>query len=228
VFDWMRTSGRGVAALLALSATVNLCLGFFNVALVAVVVHDRRALGGSAAGGRRGRHARRRHRDRSAGTARTAGAGHHARAVHAGGRVRDQRASPVAGRRGDRCGRFALAAVPLVSTAATTMLHERVPAAMHGRMFALRGGISRALDPIGAVVAGVVISMFAEPAMSAVARCDRTVGRVLATGDGRGAALVMIFVGLALAVIATAARSSASLRHWTDLDRLGTDPQVEA
>ncbi len=37
VFDWLRRSGRGIAALMALTATVNLCLGFFNVALVAVV-----------------------------------------------------------------------------------------------------------------------------------------------------------------------------------------------
>jgi MFS family permease len=116
----------------------------------------------------------------------------------------------------------ALAAVPLLSTASTTMLHERVPAAMHGRMFALRGGISRALDPVGSVVAGIVIAVFAEPAMSTDGVLRRTVGRVLATGDGRGAALVMILVAAALGIIAMAARSSAALRRLDEPRPAGT------
>jgi MFS family permease len=120
---------------------------------------------------------------------------------------------------------IALAAVPIVSSASSTMLHERVPAVMHGRMFALRGGISRSLDPIGAVVAGLAISVFAEPAMSPGGALDGSFGRVLTTGEGRGAALVMLLVGLALAVVATAAKASASLREldgprpvWPDRD----------
>jgi MFS family permease len=122
---------------------------------------------------------------------------------------------------------IALAAVPLVNSAASTMRHERVPAALQGRVFALRGGVSRSLDPIGAVVAGVAISVLAEPAMSPGGALDRTFGRVLATGDGRGAAIVMIFVGLALAMIAAAVRSSASLRHLDAPRPAGTDRQAD-
>jgi hypothetical protein len=63
--------------------------------------------------------------------------------------------------------------------------------------------------------------------MSPGGALDRTVGRLLATGDGRGAALVMIFVGLALAAIATAVRWSPSLRHLDAPRPASTDPQVE-
>jgi MFS family permease len=226
VFDWMRTSGRGVAALMTVSATVNLCLGFFNVALVAVVATiDEHwaglplAFGGIAmlgAGvliGQRGLPERRV-------PAITLGVF----VLAAGCAICGLRPSLAVVAIGAA---IALAAVPLVNSAASTMLHERVPAALQGRVFALRGGVSRSLDPIGAVVAGVAISVLAEPAMSPGGALDRTFGRVLATGDGRGAAIVMIFVGLALAMIAAAVRSSASLRHLDAPRPAGTDRQAD-
>jgi MFS family permease len=224
VFDWMRTSGHGVATLLALAATVNLCLGFFNVALVAVVatIDERWAglplavggismLGTGVVIGRRGLPDRRV-------PAITLGVS----MLAAGCAICGLRPSLAVVAFGAA---IALAAVPIVSSASSTMLHERVPAVMHGRMFALRGGISRSLDPIGAVVAGLAISVFAEPAMSPGGALDGSFGRVLTTGEGRGAALVMLLVGLALAVVATAAKASASLREldgprpvWPDRD----------
>jgi MFS transporter, DHA3 family, macrolide efflux protein len=227
VFDWMRGPGHGVAALLALSATVNLCLGFFNVALVAVVatIDEQWAgvplaaggvamLGAGIVIGRRGLPARRV-------PAITTGLF----MLAAGCAISGLRPSLAVVALGAA---VSLAAVPILNTASTTMLHERVPAAMHGRMFALRGGISRALDPIGSVVAGVVIAVLAEPAMSADGALHRTVGRVLATGDGRGAALVMLLVAAALGIIAMVARSSASLRRLDGPRPAGNTPQVEA
>ena len=212
VIDWMRASGRGIAALMAVSATVNLCLGFFNVALVAVVasidehwaglplaVGGSAMIGASVVIGQQGLPERRV-------PAITLGVF----MLAAGCAICGLRPSLAVVAIGSA---IALAAVPIVSSAASTMMHERVPAALQGRMFALRGGISRSLDPLGAVVAGIVISVIAEPAMSQGGALDRTFGRVLSTGDGRGAALVMIFVGLGLAVIAAAVRSSTSLRH---------------
>ena len=226
VFDWMRNSGRGVGALMAVSATVNLCLGFFNVALVAVVatidehwaglplaVGGIAMLGAGVVIGQRGLPERRV-------PAITLGVFMLAAGCAICG-IRPSLAVVAIG------AAIALAAVPIVSSAASTMVHERVPAALQGRMFALRGGISRSLDPLGAVVAGVVISVLAEPAMSPGGALDRSFGRVLATGDGRGAALVMIFVGLALTVIATAVRSSASLRLLDAPRPAGTNRQVE-
>jgi MFS family permease len=227
VFDWMRGSGRGVAVLLVLMSTVNLCLGFFNVALVAVVatIDERWAglplavgglsmLGASVVIGRRGLAARRL-------PAVTFGMF----MLAVGCAVCGLRPSLAVVALGTA---IALAGAPVLSSASTTMLHERVPAAMHGRMFALRGGIGRALDPIGSVVAGIVISVVAEPAMSPDGALHRSVGRVLATGDGRGAALVMIVVGFALASLAMVARSNASLDRLDEPRPAGDARQVEA
>jgi MFS transporter, DHA3 family, macrolide efflux protein len=212
VFEWMRGSGRGVAVLLALAALVNLGLGFFNVALVAVVVtiDEHRAglplaVGGvsmlcaGVAIGRRGLADRRV-------PAITLGV----TMLAAGCAICGLRPSLAAVAVGAA---IAMAGVPILSSAATTILHDRVPSQMHGRMFALRGGIGRSLDPIAAVVAGVVIARLAEPAMSPSGALAGSFGRVLDTGDGRGAALVMILVGLGLATIAVTTRSSGSLRE---------------
>jgi MFS family permease len=226
VIDWMRTSGRGVATLMAVSATVNLCLGFFNVALVAVVatIDEQWAgvplaaggiamIGASIVIGQRGLPERRV-------PAITLGLF----MLAAGCAICGLRPSLAVVAIGAA---IALAAVPIVSSAASTMLHERVPSSLQGRVFALRGGVSRSLDPLGAAAAGVVISVLAEPAMSPGGALERTFGRVLSTGDGRGAALVMIFVSVALAVIATAVRSTSSLRHLDTPLPTGVDRQVE-
>jgi MFS transporter, DHA3 family, macrolide efflux protein len=226
VFDWMRTSGRGIAVLLALMATVNLCLGFVNVALVAVVTTIDVALAGLplAVGGvsmlgvgvvigRRGLS------DRRTGAV-TLGLALLAVGCALCG-LRPSLALVALGTA------IAFAGVPILSTASTTMLHESVPAAMHARMFALRGGISRALDPIGSVVAGILISVVAEPAMSPGGALDGSFGRLLTTGDGRGAALVLVVVGPALGLIALAARSSGSLRRLDGPRPTGPDRTAE-
>ncbi|HSM66501.1 MAG TPA: MFS transporter [Ilumatobacteraceae bacterium] len=212
VVAWMRSSGRGVAVLLVLMATVNLCLGFFNVALVAVVATIDVALAGLplAVGGlsmlgvglvvgRRGLSDRRM-------PAVTLGVS----MLAVGCALCGLRPSLVLVALGTA---IALAGVPILSAASTTMLHEAVPSGMHARMFAVRGGISRALDPIGSVVAGVLISVLAEPAMSPGGSLGGSIGRLLSTGDGRGAALVLILVAPALGLVAWAAGSSASLRR---------------
>lgn len=233
VFDWMRGPGHGVAMLLALMALVNLCLGFFNVALVAVVstIDEQWAglplalgglsmLGAGVVIGRRGLADRRM-------PAVTLGL----MMLAAGCAVCALRPSLAVVALGTA---IALAGVPVLSSASTTMLHERVPAAIHGRMFALRGGVGRALDPIGAVVAGIAISTIAEPAMSRDGVLHRSVGRVLATGEGRGAALVMLVVALSLGMVAIVARSSASLRRLDegrpagDVRHVGVVQQVPA
>jgi MFS family permease len=224
VLDWMRGSGRGIAELIALMATVNLCLGFFNVALVANVasIDEEWAglplalgglsmLGAGIAIGRRGLSERRMPAVTIGVLMLAAGC-----AISA---VRPSLAIVAIGTA------IALAAVPILSAASTTIMHERVPAAMHGRMFALRGGVTRALDPIGSLVAGVAISVVAQPAMSPGGALENSAGRVLATGEGRGAALVSIGVALVLGLVAMVARSSTSLRHLDEPPSGAVDPQ---
>lgn len=95
----------------------------------------------------------------------------------------------------------ALGTVPAVSATLSTIYHERVPPQMQGRVFGLRAAVGRGLEPVGALLGGVVIAAVAEPGMADGALGARTIGRVIGTGADRGAAAVLAVVGLALVAV---------------------------
>ena len=198
MFDWLRGDGRPFVTLLAASAIVNFLLAFFNVSVL-VVATD---LGGTA---------------RAGVVLGAAGA-----AMVVGSLVSGRR-----GVGDDRVGTFArgillagggfflaslrpsllllivgvvvaLGSIPALNAAGSTLYHERVPSSMHGRMFGLRTAIGRSLEPVGAVVAGVLVARLAEPSMADDGALAGSVGVVLGVGPGRGAALVLGLVGLTL------------------------------
>lgn len=98
---------------------------------------------------------------------------------------------------------IALGMVPAVNAAVSTIYHEWVPPRMQGRVFGLRAVIGRGLEPLGSVTAGFVIAIVAEPAMEQGGLGADTIGRVIGTGEGRGAAAVLAAVGILLIVIGT-------------------------
>lgn len=97
---------------------------------------------------------------------------------------------------------IAMVSVPAVQAAVTTIFHERVPASMQGRVFGLRFAIGQSLGPVGSLVAGFAIASIAEPAMGSGAMGERSVGWLIGTGRERGAALLLLGVGLALVLLA--------------------------
>lgn len=102
----------------------------------------------------------------------------------------------------------ALATIPVVSAAVATLFHERVPAGMHGRVFATRAAISQSLGPVGSLGAGALIASFAEPAMEPGAWGAQTVGRLIGDGAERGPAFVIAMTGIVLALLALGLASS--------------------
>ena len=219
VWTWLRAHGRPLIGLLVVMAVVNFLLSFFNVALLVVATdlggtaRAGLALGaggiamivGSVAVGRRGVAPDR------------IGTFAHALVVAGTGcaiaAVRPHFALVVTGVF------IALVAVPAVNAAVATVYQERVPASMQGRVFGLRSAIGRALEPIGSVAAGVVVAHLAIPALRADGVLAGSVGEVIGVGPQRGAALVLLAIGLGLAVaggwlarswIRTALRESAT------------------
>jgi DHA3 family macrolide efflux protein-like MFS transporter len=226
---WLRTDGRPLMVLLFAMSVANFCFAFFNIATFALAT----SVGGTA----------------RSGLVFTCGGV----AMLAGSVVLGRRGVP------DRRGRaitaatlvaalgcvvgalrptlwvvilgavVTLAAVPVLSACAATSFHERVPRSMQGRVFGLRTTIARALDPLGAAIAGVVIARVAEPAMAADGLGATTIGRVIGVGVDRGAALVAIAVGLAVTVLALVQHRlvGESIDRVTPADR-GAAPAASA
>ena len=201
VIAWLRDDGRPLVVLLAVMAVTNLVLAFFNVAIISLAT----ILGGAARAGL------------------AIGAGGLAMLVGtivlgsvgvARRRIRTLAAALVLAGIGCVIASLrpafavlvagvvvALGMVPAVNAAVATVYHEWVPPGMQGRVFGLRAAIGRSLEPLGAVTAGFLIAVVAEPAMEDDGFGASTIGRVIGTGGDRGAAAVLAVIGVALVAI---------------------------
>jgi DHA3 family macrolide efflux protein-like MFS transporter len=227
---FLRGSGRPLLALIGVMGAVNLVLAFFNVSLLALAVD----VGGAtraglpvAAGGLAmivG--------SLLAGAARLHG--HPVRwlavglgAIAAGCVVMSARASLVVVIAGVA---VALLPVAVVGASISTVFHTRVPAGMHGRVFAVRSTVARSLDPFGAAVAGVVIAQVASPAMAPGGWAGQRIGPLIGVGPERGPALVLACTGIALAALAAAVATSRTLApldappHELTIDHASNEP----
>lgn len=201
MWAWLSTDGRPLLVLMGATAVVNFVLAFFNVSILALATD----VGGVA----------------RAGTVLGAGGA----AMIVGSVVAAQRGLPE-----DRIGAVArvlalmgigfivtalrpsfalvivgvvvaLGTVPVVNAAMSTIYNERVPASMQGRVFALRGAISRSLLPLGSVLAGAAITRVAAPAIDDGGALASSLGALIGTGRERGPAVVMFACALGLLAI---------------------------
>ncbi len=125
---------------------------------------------------------------------------------------------------------IALASVPVVNAAISTVFHERVANMMQGRVFGLRAAVGRAMEPIGSITAGIVITLVAEPVMADDGIGAATIGQLIGGGEQRGSALVMALVGVAVGLLGLMLRSP--VRRRLDTERVvaetGTGPGTKA
>ncbi len=123
---------------------------------------------------------------------------------------------------------IALASVPVVNAAISTVFHERVANMMQGRVFGLRAAVGRAMEPIGSITAGIVITLVAEPVMADDGIGAATIGQLIGGGEQRGSASVMALVGVAvglpglmLAAVTGPPPARHRARRCRDRDRTG-------
>lgn len=109
-----------------------------------------------------------------------------------------------------------LATAPVATAVVSTVFHENVPAAMHGRVFGLRAAIGHSLEPVGSLIAGLLIARLAEPAMRADGWGAESLGRFIGVGEHRGSAATLVIIGLLL--LALAVSVFAALGRQTHLD----------
>lgn len=226
LIEWLRSAGRPFVTLLAAMSCLNFLLAFFNVAVVVLATE----VGGTAraglvlgAGGAAMIIGSLISGQRGVGADRVGTIGRCLAAVGVGFCVASSSSSIAVVMLGIA---LALGLVPVLSAAGATLFQERVPASMHGRMFALRSSIARALEPLGSVAAGFVVTRLAEPAVRVDGRLASTVGAIIGTGDGRGAALVIGSVGILVVLIASFVLASTSLRPLRGSPAHDTDGAV--
>lgn len=97
-----------------------------------------------------------------------------------------------------------LFALSLVTGCSETLWQRRVPPAVQGRVFSVRSTIAGVSLPLSFLMAGPLCDGVAEPLMAHDGPLASTVGRILGTGPGRGAALLFVVLS-SLTVVSVAA-----------------------
>lgn len=213
---WLRGPGRALLILLIVMAFINLVMAFFSIAFFALAVE----LGGVARAGL---------------APAVGGAAMIVASLAVGSRgISSHRVRVVAlavGMMAIAClvaaarpsfvlllvgSAIALATVPLATSAVSTVFHEHVPANMQGRVFGLRNVIGQVLYPAGALMAGLVGSRLAAPAMAEDGALASSVGAVIGVGADRGAALIMLGTAIGLAALLVPLLTNRTLRSLDD------------
>jgi MFS transporter, DHA3 family, macrolide efflux protein len=103
--------------------------------------------------------------------------------------------------------------VPLVNGTSQTLWHSKVAPAIQGRVFSTRRMIASMATPIAFVSAGPVADRVFEPLLTPDGRLADSLGTVWGTGVGRGSALLISCVGVAVMLIALGAWLAPSIRN---------------
>jgi MFS family permease len=103
--------------------------------------------------------------------------------------------------------------IPTILGTHQSIWQSKVPPDMQGRVFAARGLISSVAEPISMGLAGVLADRVLEPAMLPGGALAGTFGGLVGTGAGAGMALLLVFCGLACAVVSIAGYAFGAVRE---------------
>ncbi len=103
--------------------------------------------------------------------------------------------------------------IPFGNGFSQAIWQRKVDPDVQGRVFAVRRTIAQGTGPLALIAAGPLVDRVFEPALAPGGSLAGTVGDLIGTGAGRGAAFFMILMGLASIAISIAAYSYPRLRN---------------
>lgn len=110
-----------------------------------------------------------------------------------------------------------LFSIPLASGPSQAIFQSKVATEVQGRVFAIRGMISRSIMPIAFFLAGPLADQILEPLMAVNGRLGAGfLGRLLESGPGRGIGLGFVISGICLLVASGWAYANPRLRLLED------------
>ncbi|BCJ62208.1 hypothetical protein Jiend_56300 [Micromonospora endophytica] len=108
------------------------------------------------------------------------------------------------------------AALAIVNGVYNTIIQTKVPARVHGRVFALNQMVAQSTLPLGWGLVAPAAARIAEPMLLADGVLAGTVGVVLGVGPGRGHGLLYVLFGLCIAVTALLSLAAPVLSRFDD------------
>jgi MFS family permease len=115
--------------------------------------------------------------------------------------------------------------VPLVTSCSQVIWQKSIPKEMQGRVFSFRTVISTSFMPLGLVASPFLAEYVFEPLMVQGTPFSQVVGPYIGTGPGRGMAILFIFMGVMIMLVAILSFLSANLRSLGSIQK--SDPSKE-
>lgn len=104
--------------------------------------------------------------------------------------------------------------IPLASGSSQAIFQTKVPLDLQGRVYAMRGMISRSMMPLAFLTAGPIADFVFEPMLrEGGALANTFVGQVIGVGPGRGIGLIFIIAGSATILTSIIAYLNPNLRE---------------
>lgn len=104
--------------------------------------------------------------------------------------------------------------IPLASGSSQAIFQTKVPLDLQGRVYAMRGMISRSMMPLAFLTAGPIADFVFEPLLrEGGALANTIVGQVIGVGPGRGIGLIFIIAGSATILTSIIAYLNPNLRE---------------
>jgi MFS transporter, DHA3 family, macrolide efflux protein len=113
-----------------------------------------------------------------------------------------------------------LACHSIISVCSQTLWQRKVPAALQGRVFAIRQMLASSALPAGYLLAGPLADRVFEPLLAPGGPLAGSLGPIVGVGQGRGIGLMFMCLGVVLLLSAAVASRVRALRH---LERLLPD-----
>ncbi|HVR33617.1 MAG TPA: MFS transporter [Acidimicrobiia bacterium] len=117
--------------------------------------------------------------------------------------------------------------VPIVNGTSQTLWQTKIAPAIQGRVFSTRRMVAQIATPIAFVSAGPLADNVFEPLLMPDGALADSLGQIWDTGTGRGSALAISCVGVAIIVIAAVAWMTPSIRN-IERDIPDALPQLES
>lgn len=103
--------------------------------------------------------------------------------------------------------------IPIMFNAQRTLIANKVPPDLQGRVFAIDGTLRESMIPFGYLIAGVLAERVFEPAMMPGGALAPIFGGIWGTGPGAGMGLMYLFTALAGTAICLAAYAIRPIRR---------------
>lgn len=113
---------------------------------------------------------------------------------------------------------FASLPIPFIMANQNTILYKKIPAALQGRVFAVRNAIQYSTIPVGIILGGYLADYVFEPFMRSGAKTAKVLADIVGDGAGSGMAVMFLCTGICGFMVSAASCFNREIKKLNHLE----------